>query len=167
VARKKKPAAKKPAAKKKPATNKKPAKKLPAITQQHREALVASVEDYAQRNYPARDVVPLKCRACPSELFEVEADDTEGCARRRCVRCKTEHFYLDSEEYWDDADPEQCICTCEKAVFHTAVGFARTLDEKDVKWVYIGLRCVACGLAGVYADWKIDYSPSLGLLRRA
>jgi hypothetical protein len=141
--------------------------KAKALTQHDREALIAAVKDYAKGNYPARDVVLVACRKCRGELFEVQTDDSNGCALRCCVSCKTERMYLDSAEYWDEADPEQAFCTCEGATFHTAVGYARTKDGKDVKWVYIGLRCIACGLAGVYADWKIDYSPSLGLLDQA
>ena len=45
-----------------------------------------------------------------------------------------------------------------------AVGFAFYQDSEDVRWLYIGLRCVACGELGVYGDWKIDYAPSKKLL---
>lgn len=151
--------AKTPAAKSKRVTT--------AIAERDREALIAAIKAYAKGNYPARDVALVACKKCRRELFEVQLDDAEGCALRRCVHCKTERLFLDSAEYWDDADPEQALCTCEGETFQCAVGFARTRDAKDVKWVYIGLRCIACGLAGVYADWKIDYSPSLHLLAKA
>jgi hypothetical protein len=35
-----------------------------------------------------------------------------------------------------------------------------------VRWVSLGLRCVQDGTLAVYADWKIDYSPTGHLLSR-
>jgi hypothetical protein len=32
--------------------------------------------------------------------------------------------------------------------------------DGSIRWVYLALRCVHDGVLGVYADWKIDYSPS-------
>ena len=36
-------------------------------------------------------------------------------------------------------------------------------DDGDINWVSVGLRCLADGVVGVYADWKIDYSPAQDL----
>ncbi|MBN2193608.1 MAG: hypothetical protein JW751_12395 [Polyangiaceae bacterium] len=33
-------------------------------------------------------------------------------------------------------------------------------DDGSIKWVTVGTRCVACGILGVPAEWKIDYEPS-------
>jgi hypothetical protein len=33
-----------------------------------------------------------------------------------------------------------------------------------VRWISLGLRCVQDGTLGVYADWKVDYSPTGHLL---
>ena len=43
-------------------------------------------------------------------------------------------------------------------VFDVAVGFALH-DEGSPRWVYLAMRCTQDGALGVYADWKIDYTP--------
>ena len=145
-----------------------PAKKAPApvATPAEREALRAAMVDYAEANYPIAELRFATC-ACGGDRFQVQGDDAEGCACRRCVACKAEHLIADSAEFWDDADPEQCFCTCEDGEFQVAVGFALTKDKADLRWLYVGMRCTGCGLAGVYLDWKIDYGPSLHLMERA
>ncbi len=121
--------------------------------------------DFAAKNYPISELRACAC-ACGSDRFLVGGEDG-SCALRKCVACKAEHLIADSADYWDEADTEQCVCTCEHAVFQVGVGFAMTKDAKDLRWIYVGLRCVACSLAGVYLDWKIDYGPSLHLVDRA
>ncbi len=97
----------------------------------------------------------------------MEGDQTQGCARRKCVSCGEEHFICDSGEYWDDAAPEEFACPrCAGEAFEVAVGFSFRQDE-EVRWVTVGGRCPNCGVLGVYADWKIDYSPSRELLTQA
>jgi hypothetical protein len=56
-----------------------------------------------------------------------------------------------------------CLCGGER--FDVAVGFALRKDG-EVRWVSVALRCTADGVLGVYADWKIDYSPSGHLMAR-
>jgi hypothetical protein len=73
---------------------------------------------------------------------------------------------LDSSEFADEANLESAECPCGGDSFDVAVGFALR-DDGDVRWVYIGLRCVQDGVLGCYADWKIDYSPSVGLMESA
>ncbi|SPL94568.1 unnamed protein product [[Actinomadura] parvosata subsp. kistnae] len=46
------------------------------------------------------------------------------------------------------------------------MGFALRGDG-EVRWVSVGLRCLRDGSLGVYADWKIDYSPTAHLLEPA
>jgi hypothetical protein len=64
-----------------------------------------------------------------------------------------------------DADPGDAACPCGGEIFNVAVGFALR-DDGDVRWVYVGLRCTKDGILGVYADWKIDFSPTVHLLDR-
>jgi hypothetical protein len=71
---------------------------------------------------------------------------------------------LDSAEYLDDADLGDAGCPCGGERFNVAIGFARYPDSEDIRWVYLGLRCVSDGVLGCYADWKIDYSPSAHLI---
>ncbi|MFR9780329.1 hypothetical protein ACL02O_30285 [Micromonospora sp. MS34] len=68
-----------------------------------------------------------------------------------------------SADYWQDADPDECVCPCGGEAFQVAVGFALRADG-EVRWVSIGMRCTRDGVLGVYADWKIDYSPTDHLL---
>jgi hypothetical protein len=47
-----------------------------------------------------------------------------------------------------------------------AVGFALH-DDGEVRWISVGLRCLADdNTLGVYADWKVNYSPSGHLVSR-
>lgn len=131
-----------------------------------RKALADSIRAFAKASYPATELRHVTC-PCGGDRFEVEADDDVGVARRRCVACRAEHLIGDSADQWDEATPEPCGCTCDAGVFQLAVGFALRRDRQDLHWLYVGLRCVACGLAGVYTDWKIDYGPSLHLIERA
>jgi hypothetical protein len=117
------------------------------------------LERYTSQAYAAQEFRNAKC-TCGSEEFRLDCDDDEGTARRTCSRCKQEHFICDSEEYWDGAEPDQCICICEKSIFNIMVAFALYPESDDVKWMYIGCRCVACGILGCYGDWKIGYGPS-------
>ena len=40
-------------------------------------------------------------------------------------------------------------------------------EDGDIRWLWVGLRCLAGGTMGVYEDWKINYGPSNFLLDRA
>jgi hypothetical protein len=73
--------------------------------------------------------------------------------------CGASAFLCDSEEYWDDADPDDAACPCGGEVLEIGVAFSLR-DDGDVRWITVGGRCVACGVLGVYTDWKIDYSPT-------
>ncbi len=116
--------------------------------------------------YPVSEVRSARC-VCGRDEFQVEVDTNEGGARRTCVACKHRHYLCDSEENWDedDGEPDECACPCTNETFQLAVGFAFYADSiDDMKWLYIALRCTACGLAGVYADWKIGYGPARQLM---
>jgi hypothetical protein len=114
--------------------------------------------------YPATTVVHAVCAACGGDRFQVRLDDDEGCAERTCAACGARSWLLDSAEYEEDADLEEAACPCGEEIFELAVGFAYYDGGEDVRWVYVGLRCVADGTLGCFADWKIDYSPTSHLL---
>ncbi|RYE86195.1 MAG: hypothetical protein EOO75_16025 [Myxococcales bacterium] len=120
--------------------------------------------DYEAGGYPVAEVVPAAC-TCGGGRFEVALSGDEQAVRRRCVSCGEEKLMLDSAEHWDDEDEDECACPCEGEVFEAAVGLARR-EDASIKWVSVGLRCVECGVLGVYADWKIDYSPSEHLVKQ-
>ncbi|RAY15720.1 hypothetical protein DPM19_08030 [Actinomadura craniellae] len=131
--------------------------------------LVAYLEQDDPDGYPVHRVVVAVCAACSGTTFGLLADDAESVVRRTCAGCGESALMLDSEDYWDDADPEVIECECGGEEFEVAVGFTmRTgADETDeVRWVSVGVRCVRDGRLGYCADWKIDYSPSSDLLDR-
>jgi len=36
--------------------------------------------------------------------------------------------------------------------------------DGDVRWLYVGVRCVTCGILSCHVDWKIAYGPSNQLI---
>lgn len=104
--------------------------------------------------------------ACGSLEFRVLGDGDEGCAQRTCVACNTAHYICDSAKYWSEATPQKLACAeCKSDAFNVGVGFAlRRGKQPELHWITIGERCVKCGVLGSFADWKIDYSPSIQLL---
>ncbi|WP_069166912.1 hypothetical protein [Nocardia altamirensis] len=124
--------------------------------------LAEFVRAFRANGYKVDRVLESVCAQCDGRAFRVEADDDEGAARRTCTGCGTASFIADSAEYWDDADHGECACPCGGMEFAVAVGYALR-DNGDIRWISVGLRCIADGTLGVYADWKIDYSPALDL----
>ena len=103
--------------------------------------------------------------SCGGTQFTLSIDNDEGFAARRCTSCGGSFLMLDSEAA--DADPGEAACPCGSEIFEIAVDFALGDDgghNGDVRWVYLGLRCVKDDVLGVYADWEIDYSPTAHLL---
>ncbi len=117
------------------------------------------LREYSAREYPVTRIVQSRCQKCDGAVFGLLIDPDEGVAKRICMRCAAIAFIGDSEENRDDAEPSVATCPCDASEFETGVGFALR-DGGDVRWVYVACRCVACGVLGVYADWKIDYSPT-------
>jgi hypothetical protein len=96
---------------------------------------------------------------CGGRSFRLRLD--EGTAAVRvCPKtdCARSHPIGDSDEYLDDAEMEECACPCGGDEFEITVGVHLYADSEDVKWVYIGCRCVACGLTANYGDWKNEFS---------
>ncbi|TJZ90687.1 hypothetical protein [Actinacidiphila oryziradicis] len=108
-------------------------------------------------------IAPSVCSACDGRVFFVLVDDIEGGAERECSACGSRAFIADSEEFWEDADPRAAGCPCGSEEFEAAIAFSLA-DDGSVRWVTVGLRCRQDGVLGVYADWKIDYSPTDHLL---
>lgn len=126
--------------------------------------LAEHVRAITEGGYPARVVLQSTC-ACRGSIFRLSADEDEGCAQRTCVACGAESFIGDSDEFWEDAEPEHVECECGADEFEVAVGFSFREDE-EVRWLTVGARCTACGLMSSPADWKIDYAPTDHLFER-
>lgn len=113
--------------------------------------------------YVAEHFADAVC-VCNGRAFGLLLDDAEGAAVRVCNRCDREHPIGDSAEYLDEAELGECECPCGKQSFQITVGVALYADSEDVKWLYLGLRCVKCGLTAVYGDWKNEFEDFRKLL---
>ncbi len=122
------------------------------------------LEAYASGGYEVHDFRLAACR-CGSDSFRLEADDNEGVAKRICSQCAEEHFLCDSDEYWEEAEPEKWKCIeCRSDSANIGVGFSLYDDDHEIRWLYVGYRCAKCGVLGCFAGWKIAYAPSRQLL---
>lgn len=124
------------------------------------------VIEFTSQNYRADEIRQSVCKGCGGTRFGLRVDDDEGCAERVCRVCGAREFIADSEEFWEDATPGDAACPCGAEDFQIAVGFS-LIESGEVNWISVGCRCVACGVLGVYVDWKVDYEPSRHLLDMA
>lgn len=123
------------------------------------------VAAYAAGGYKVHEFRLAKC-ACGSVDFHLDADDTEGVAKRTCTKCSRQHFVCDSEEFAAEAEFQHWRCECGSEVTNIGVGFSLRKPAGEVRWLYIGCRCAKCGMLGCFAGWKIDYVPSRQLFDR-
>ncbi len=112
--------------------------------------------------YPIDNFTDAQCK-CGNDSFYFLTDEDEGVAVRRCSTCDGEHMMGDSADYADDAEVGQHTCVCEGEIFQITAGVHRYRNQDDslsldVRWLYLGCRCVECGLVGCFADWKNEYN---------
>ena len=115
--------------------------------------------------YPAEHYADARC-GCGESRFRLELDEDQGVAVRICAACAVRHIMADGSEYLENAELQTCSCTCEADVFEITVGVALYEDSEDVRWLYVGCRCVSCGLLGCYGDWKNEFQGYKELLSR-
>jgi hypothetical protein len=121
---------------------------------------------YSQVNgYRAHHFAEAKC-ACGHGVFQLRLDDNEGAAVRHCTACSKEHAIGDSADFLADAELEECACPCGAGELEITVGVSLHADSEDVRWLYLGCRCPACGLTAVYGDWKNEFNGYRDLLDR-
>lgn len=114
--------------------------------------------------YTAEHFADAVCE-CGTRSFRLHLDDTQGVAVRVCPSCRREHPIGDSAGYLADAELEECECTCGGGDFEITAGVALYEGTEDVRWLYLGCRCSACGLTACYGDWECevdDYRELLG-----
>jgi hypothetical protein len=95
---------------------------------------------------------------CSSKAFRLLLDPEFAVAVRICIHCKAKHLIgesLYSEEYLDYAQAKECECLCGSGAFEITAGVALRENSGDVGWLYIGCRCINCGLIACYGDWEI------------
>ena len=116
--------------------------------------------------YHAEHFADAACR-CGGKVFALLLDEEAGVASRVCVACDAEpHPIGDSAEYQDEAEEEECACPCGGEAFEITVGVSLYAGSEDVRWLYVGCRCPACGLTAVYGDWKNEFNGYRELLAR-
>src|ERR1700755_3542213 len=95
------------------------------------------LEAYASKGYEVHDFRLARCQ-CGSTTFILDADDDEGAARRTCTVCGSMHFICDSEEFWDEADPERWECVdCDTEATNVGVGFSIYPGRGGIRWLYV------------------------------
>ena len=122
------------------------------------EDIIEYLDGYSE-NEISKTVI-VKCRQCGSDILTCEIDAFEGVIEVGCTACDTKRFLLDVDEWGDEDEPENLECPlCKMNQANIVVGFVYRASG-GVKWVYIGCRCIGCGLLGSCGDWKISYGPT-------
>lgn len=104
---------------------------------------------------------------CGSASFKLGSDEEAGAARRACTACGESKLMGDSAEYVAAADLDNHTCICDYEDFGITSGVALYPNSNDVHWYYIGCRCRACNLIGVFADWKSESGDADAFLAEA
>jgi len=124
----------------------------------------AELKRYGKANrYEPTVFADARC-SCGGKAFRLRTDEEEGVAVRSCITCAAEHPIGDSAAYLEGASLESHVCLCDSPDFEITVGLALYTGSEDIRWLYIGCRCLACGLVGNFADWKNEYSDYRKLL---
>lgn len=98
---------------------------------------------------------------CGGNSFKLEVERDEGVAKRTCVACGTEHFVCDgAENFGPGMKLKRFKCVCKATEANVGVGFALYEGSAELRWLWVGHRCVSCGVLGSMVDWKIGYEPS-------
>ena len=116
--------------------------------------------------YEATQFADAVC-ACGHKIFQLEMDESEGVAVRQCMECGMRHPIGDSDDFMEDAELEEYGCPCDEDKFEVTVGVALYDSSEDVRWLYVGCRCPACGLTATYGHWKNEFNGFRALLARA
>ncbi len=123
--------------------------------------------DHGEGSYLPTKFADVVCR-CGRREFFLELDPDQTAAVRTCATCGDRHVICDGADYLDDVDDcDDQVCLCGLEIFEITIGVHLYRGSKDVKWLYIGCRCPACGLAGNYGDWKNEFEDYKVLLKQA
>jgi hypothetical protein len=135
-----------------------------ADSQKDIRAELVHFSDHGEGSYFPTKFADAVC-ACGRREFMLELDDAAGVAIRTCGTCGTRHVMADGASYLDDAaDLDDRECFCGSPLFEITVGVSLYRGSNDVRWLYVGCRCPACGLAGCYGEWKNEFDGHRALL---
>ncbi|MBN8608730.1 MAG: hypothetical protein J0L81_17565 [Caulobacterales bacterium] len=119
----------------------------------------ADVEEYLKafkaEGYDVDRFKLARCQ-CKAESFHLAIDDDEGAARRTCSACGAEGFIGDSGKYFANTTQSYECVECHSLTCNVGVGFSLyELNNTDVRWLSVGVRCSQCGVLGCMIDWKV------------
>ena len=118
-------------------------------------------------SYPTSEFRLSRCR-CGETIFHLEVEQDEGVAKRSCAKCRAEYLICDSaENYEPGMKLRKFKCVCKAALANVGVSFALYEGSEAIRWLWVGHRCVSCGVLGSMAEWKVGYEPSSHLLNEA
>ena len=116
---------------------------------------------YSADGYQVTHARAAKC-ACGSDGFQLVFLPLNGIGRATCVACQDIKQIADAAALWDEAaeeeELEQAICPgCGSDACNLALGIAGLHDKPDqARWLYMGWRCIGCGILGSPYDTKMD-----------
>jgi hypothetical protein len=113
--------------------------------------------------YAASHFADAAC-TCGGRSFKLLLDDREGMAVRHCPACQNSHPIAETGSYLDDAALEECECPCGAALFEVTMGVSLYHETEEVRWLFLGCRCLSCGLTACYGDWKEEFQDYRKLL---
>lgn len=87
-----------------------------------------------------------------SPVIGNKAGAVEGCAETTCLECGRRDFELGSGDVAEAADLQPTRCPCGGDTFDVAAGLA-VRDTGEIRWIYLGVRCVRDGVLGCPVDW--------------
>jgi hypothetical protein len=115
-------------------------------------------------SYPASEFRLCRCQ-CGGVTFRLEVEQDEGVAKRACANCGAEHLICDSaDNYEEGMKLRKFKCVCKTALANVGVSFSLHEGGQSIRWLWVGHRCVQCGVLGSIVEWKVGYEPSLHLL---
>jgi hypothetical protein len=118
------------------------------------------------RGLPVEHFAEAVC-TCGAGFFRLNVDHGVGVAVRICTGCGEEHLIGDNAYDRFFAKLERCVCPCGQEVFEITGGVVLWEESDHVHWIYLGCRCLACGLLACHAEWwpePIGYQVLLALV---
>lgn len=116
---------------------------------------------HSSRGYPATHFEDAVCD-CGGRVFTLQIDEDYGEAAWFCKACAAQYLFhsTNNHGYYEgdpEADTEYCACPCAPhgaSYFEITVGASLYECSEVVRWLFIGCRCVKCGLTACYSDWN-------------
>lgn len=125
----------------------------------------------AEGTHPTTSFRALRC-PCGSDRFDLQR--IVDITRRTCAECRQSAYICRDPEDWEAAEdqgepiePYDCVA-CHSSGANVAIGFSHfgNLESDSVKWLYVGVRCVNCGILGCFNDCKVARVPPSEVQKR-